>query len=97
MCGVIPSGNDVQCAAGKPYAMNRLTISSGYMTVTKECASTKECEKDWWQETSDVADCTSLDPLNPPLYQLQCNFCCIKDGCNSYTVPIDATLFRGKD
>lgn len=96
LCGAFLQG-EAQCPAGHPYAMNQLSISAnGPVDIIKKCASRKQCQREWWEETSDRTECTDYNPAGLPSgYDFKCSFCCKTDHCNTDLLPAEATLFEG--
>ncbi|CAC5406652.1 unnamed protein product [Mytilus coruscus] len=65
----------------------------GTRTVTRRCATKSECNRDWWQGSSDDDKCTNFDPSFILTLQFQCTYCCTTDNCNVGVIPTRSTLY----
>ncbi|XP_067660923.1 threonine-rich protein-like [Haliotis asinina] len=96
MCGYSPIQPVVQCPDDAPYCMNSVANHlDASKTITKACATVKDCRSKWWHQTSDRSECTGLNVAVPVNDEFTCNFCCVKDDCNKPVVPALDSLFRG--
>ncbi|XP_046581808.1 uncharacterized protein LOC124289246 [Haliotis rubra] len=96
-CGILPAmEKTMKCPPAEPFCMNSVNKDAqGHLTYVKECAGQPRCEKLWWEQTSDDQNCI---PLNTGYSgELQCHYCCTKDGCNRDFVPKTDTLYKGQD
>lgn len=65
-----------------------------YSIFVLRCATNSECETDWWQNTSDRAECTKYDINQAVSRVFKCSYCCSGPLCNEQLIP--KNLYIGK-
>ncbi|XP_071139189.1 uncharacterized protein [Mytilus edulis] len=65
----------------------------GSRYVTRRCATSAECNRDWLVESADRNECKNYNVVILQDAIFNCSFCCQGDDCNLETVPDN--LYRG--
>nr|KAG5688842.1 hypothetical protein BaRGS_004519 [Batillaria attramentaria] len=86
--------NPTRCEAETPFCMNDIYQEAGKPpAVFKRCVGEDTCKTQWYQESSDKAQCFQYDP-SVYTEDLVCHLCCHGDGCNAQLLPEKSTLYK---
>ncbi|KAK6195160.1 hypothetical protein SNE40_000640 [Patella caerulea] len=86
--------NIAKCHPDTPYCMNTINIDDeGKIQLNKKCVGVNECEKKWLHDTAKSQECIHFDK-NTLYKNLTCNFCCVTDGCNIFSIPDPSTRYK---
>ncbi|XP_067661014.1 uncharacterized protein [Haliotis asinina] len=84
------------CPTGTNFCMTDIEQNIyGTTKYIKRCVNKQQCEKLWYQQTSDISECVDIDPTSL-MSSVTCRYCCTTDNCNSGKVPASQHLYKPK-
>lgn len=86
-------GEPTLCPPGLDYCATYVTQEGGTRAVIKSCIDLDTCFKKWFEETSDLTECTTFDPREFTA-EVECKYCCVDDNCNKGIVPAPSSLYN---
>ncbi|XP_067660275.1 mucin-2-like [Haliotis asinina] len=85
------------CPAGTGFCMTDIEQNiDGTTNYIKRCVNQNQCEKLWYEQTSDISECVDMDPTSL-MSAMTCRYCCTTDNCNGGKIPAKETLYNPKN
>ncbi|XP_046561230.1 integumentary mucin C.1-like [Haliotis rubra] len=85
------------CPAGTSFCMTDIEQHvDGTTNYIKRCVDQNQCQKLWYEQTSDISECVDMDPTTL-MSAMTCRYCCTTDNCNGGKIPAKETLYNPKN